>query len=69
MATSERSVGSDQGILYQTGLHWVVLLPPAIVGAVLAAGFLPAQPTAPASAYEDTVPAIGDRLAPVAVGR
>jgi hypothetical protein len=34
MSTSQRSVGADDAVIYQTGLHWVVLLPSAVAGAV-----------------------------------
>ena len=41
----------------------------AIAGAVLAASFLPAQPTTPAPAPEEAPPTTEDRLVPVAMGR
>lgn len=35
MPTTERTPGSDRTTVYQTGLHWIVLVPPAIAGAAL----------------------------------
>jgi uncharacterized membrane protein YdbT with pleckstrin-like domain len=47
MTNADRDLASHERLIYQTQLHWIVLVPPFFVGAVLAAAglWVFAQPT------------------------